>query len=153
MHDTRTPVTTGMMAVGVNIATSILLMGPLGVRGLALATAVSSLSNFILLFTRLRHRIGLLGMGRLVFPAVKVTLACLPMAAWGILIQRWWDVLAISRAAFKTTVLCGEIGIGVALFAAAAGALRCEEFGWAVRLLRGRRSGETQGDVSSFQVD
>ncbi len=140
MHDTWTPVTTGMMAVGVNIAASIILMGPLGAAGLALATAVASVSNFLLLFIRLRRRIGLLGMRRLVFPAAKVGLACLPMVAWGIGVQRWWNVLSLSRAAAKGALLCGEMGVAVTLFVVAAAALRCEEFNWALALLRRRRA-------------
>jgi putative peptidoglycan lipid II flippase len=141
MHDTWTPVTTGMLAVGVNIAASILLMGPLGAAGLALATAVSSLSNFVLLFTRLRRRIGPLGMRRLLSPAAKIGLACLPMAAWGVLSQVWWDVLIAPGTAAKAALLCAEVGVAMAIFAAAAAALRCEEFGWAVDLLRRRRGG------------
>lgn len=148
MHDTWTPVTTGMMAVGVNIAASILLMGPLGAAGLALATAVASGSNFLLLFTRLRRRIGPLGMGRLVVPAAKVGLACVPMAAWGVLSRVWWDVLITPGTAGKVALLCGEVGIALALFTATAAALRCEEFGWALDLVRRRRSREIKSDAT-----
>jgi putative peptidoglycan lipid II flippase len=130
-----------MLAVGVNIAASILLMGPLGAAGLALATAVSSLSNFVLLFTRLRRRIGPLGMRRLLLPAAKIGLACLPMATWGVLSQVWWDVMIAPGTAAKAGLLCAEVGVAMAIFAAAAAALRCEEFGWAVDLLRRRRGG------------
>ncbi len=138
MHDTRTPVTTGMLAVGVNVAASVLLMGPLGAAGLALATAVASLSNCLLLFTCLRRRIGPLGMGRLVGPAARVALACLPMAAWGILAERWWSVLAVVGTAGKVTLLGGEVGAALVLFLAGAAALRCEELGWVLALLRRR---------------
>ena len=153
MHDTRTPVTTGMMAVGVNIAASILLMRPLGAAGLALATAVSSVSNCVLLFTRLRRRIGPLGMGRLVIPAAKVALACLPMAGWGILAQHWLDILSMSRTLLKVLALCGDVGVAIAVFAMTAAALRCEEFDWALALLRRLRSGGVTSDVASFPSD
>jgi putative peptidoglycan lipid II flippase len=139
MHDTWTPVTTGMMSVGVNIAASVILMGPLGAAGLALATAVASVSNFVLLFTRLRRRIGPLGMRRLLLPTAKIGLACLPMAAWGVFSQMWWDVLMTPGTAAKAALLCAEVGVAIALFAVATAALRCEEFGWAVDLLRRRR--------------
>jgi len=142
MHDTRTPVKIGMIAVGVNIAASIMLMRPLGAAGLALALAMSSATNFVLLFTSLRRRIGLLGMRRLVVPAAKVALACLPMAAWGILSQHWWDILSVSRTAWKAAALFGDVCVAVGLFVAAAAALRCEEFGWAMDLLRRRRTRE-----------
>jgi len=148
MHDTRTPVQLGMLAVGVNILASIFLMRPLGATGLALATAVASVCNFLLLFTCLRRRIGPLGMGRLVWPAAKVGLACLPMAGWGLVSQRWWDVLTTSGTAAKAAVLCGELGMAVALFTAAAAALRCEEFRWALDFLRQRGSGPLRSGMT-----
>jgi len=153
MHDTRTPVATGMMAVGVNIAASLLFMSPLGAPGLALATAVSSVSNSILLFTHLRRRIGPLGMGGMVWPAAKVALACLPLTAWGMLAQRWLDILSMSRTALKVLALCGDVGVGIALFAVTAAALRCEEFAWALALLRRPRAGQPTGDVASFPLE
>lgn len=141
MHDTWTPVRTAMMAVGVNIAASILLMQSIGATGLALATAIASASNFLLLFTQLRRRIGLLGGRRMLVGAARVAVACLPMAAWGILSQVWWDVLTVRGTASKVALLCIEVAVAVALFAGTAAALRCEEFGWARDLLRGRQTG------------
>jgi putative peptidoglycan lipid II flippase len=140
MQDTRTPVTTGMLAVGVNITASIVLMGPLGATGLALATAVASASNFVLLFTLLRRRIGLLGGRRLLQATAKIGVACLPMAAWGIMSQRWWDILAVPHTLAKAALLCGEMAVAVGLFAATAAVLRCDEVGWTLDLLRRRPS-------------
>lgn len=141
MHDTRTPVLTGMVTVAVNIAASILLMRPLGATGLALATAVASGCNFLLLFACLRQRIGLLGGRRMLWAAARVALACVPMAAWGILAQWRWDVLAAPRVMQGAAVLCGELLIAAAIFAASAAALRCEEIGWALGLVRRGRPG------------
>ena len=138
MHDTRTPVTTGMMSVGINIAASVILMDSLGAAGLALATAVASASNFLLLFRRLRRRIGPLGLGGLILPTGKAALACLPLAAWGFFSQLWWDILSIPGTLAKAAILCGDVVVAAALFAAAAAMIRCEEFGWALALLRRR---------------
>lgn len=148
MHDTRTPVRTGMVAVAVNIATSILLMRGLGVVGLALATALASLSNFLLLFARLRRRIGPLGMGRVAWAAAKVGLACLPMAGWGLVAKGWWDVLATSGTLVKAALLCAQLGVAAALFVVTAAALRCEEIRWTMDLLRRRGFGQLEGGGS-----
>jgi len=148
MQDTWTPVRTAMTAVGVNIAASILLMQPLGAAGLALATAVASASNFLLLFARLRKRIGLLGGRRLLRAAARVSAACVPMAAWGILSQSWWDVLAASHLVHKVLLLFAEIAVAVVLFLTAAVLLRCEEFGWARDLLQRGRVREAKSDTS-----
>ncbi|MBI2114898.1 MAG: murein biosynthesis integral membrane protein MurJ [candidate division NC10 bacterium] len=129
---------TGMLAVAVNIAASVLLMGRLGATGLALATALASASNFLFLFIRLRGRIGLLGGRRLLRASARVAVACLPMAAWGMLSQGWWDVLAVPRVLPKAALLLGEMAVAAALFGATAAALRCEEVGWALAAIRGR---------------
>jgi len=81
--------------------------------------------------------------------AARVFVACLPMAAWGILSQVWWDVLTVRGTASKVALLCVEVAVAAALFAGTAAALRCEEFGWARDLLRGRQTGETECDASS----
>jgi putative peptidoglycan lipid II flippase len=140
MHDTWTPMRTGMLAVGVNLTASILLMQHLGAAGLALATAVASATNLLLLFTSLRRRIGLLGMGKVALPAAKVGLACLPVAAWGIFSSKRWDVLATHWTAAKAAVLFGQLAVAVVLFAATAAVLRCEELRWVLDLLRHRGS-------------
>jgi putative peptidoglycan lipid II flippase len=138
MRDTWTPMITGMVSVGVNIAASIALMGPLGAVGLGLATAVASASNCVQLVFRLRGRIGALG-GRAVLGAAgRVALACVPMAAWGLASQTWWSATSIPSLAGRVGVLAAELTVAALLFGGAALALRCEELGWAWGLIRGR---------------
>jgi putative peptidoglycan lipid II flippase len=148
MQDTWTPMRTGMLAVGANIGASLLLMQHFGAAGLALATAVASATNFLLLLRYLRRRIGPMGMRRLALPSAKVCLACLPMAAWGILWPKVWDVLAAPGTAAKAVLLCGEIGVAVGLYAATAAVLRCEELRWVLDLLRQRGSGAMKDGVT-----
>ncbi len=57
--DTKTPVIVGIIAVGVNVALDLLLVGPMKVGGLALATGVSGLVNGGLLFLAFRSKTGL----------------------------------------------------------------------------------------------
>jgi putative peptidoglycan lipid II flippase len=58
MGDTKTPVKTSAVAVGVNIVLNLLLMHPLGFRGLATAASVSAMVNLFLLIFVLDRRIG-----------------------------------------------------------------------------------------------
>jgi putative peptidoglycan lipid II flippase len=58
MGDTKTPVKTSAVAVGVNIVLNLLLMHPLGFRGLATAASVSAMVNLFLLVFVLDKRIG-----------------------------------------------------------------------------------------------
>lgn len=55
-QDTRTPVKIGIIAMISNIFLNLLLMGPLGHAGLALATSLSALLNAALLFWGLKTR-------------------------------------------------------------------------------------------------
>jgi len=140
MHDTRTPVITGMAAVLLNIVASVTLMRPFGVAGLALATAVASAGNFLLLFTLLRRRIGPLGGRQLLHAGARVATACVPMAVWSVAVQQRWDVLERSGTAQKAALLCGEMGVAIALFLMTAAILRCEELRWTLDLIRRPRS-------------
>ncbi len=57
MQDTRTPVTWAIVAVGVNVPLMILLVGPMGVEGLALALSISALIEVTGLLWSLRTRL------------------------------------------------------------------------------------------------
>ncbi len=61
MKDTITPVIISTIAVAVNVALDLLLIGPMQVGGLALATGVSGLVNGILLLIVFRIKTGLQG--------------------------------------------------------------------------------------------
>jgi putative peptidoglycan lipid II flippase len=148
MRDTWTPMVTGMVAVGVNVAVSLLLMGPLGAMGLALATAVASASNCAQLVVRLRQRIGLLGGRVMLRAAARVALACVPMVAWGIASQRWWDAMAMPSLVERVGVLGVQLGVAATLFVGSALLVRCEEMGWAWDLVQRkirRRLGRDRG--------
>ena len=62
LQDTRTPVITGAVSVGVNIVLGIILMGPMGHGGLALSTSLASMLNLGLLVWALRAKLGALGL-------------------------------------------------------------------------------------------
>jgi len=74
---TRVPVTISFVTIAVNIVLNILLMHPLQHRGLALATSISSVLNFVLLFEMLRRKIGPMGGRVLARAASKIFLASL----------------------------------------------------------------------------
>lgn len=58
MGDTRTPVKTSLAAVAVNIVLNLILMKPLGFRGLATAASISAMVNLFLLLIVLDKRVG-----------------------------------------------------------------------------------------------
>ncbi len=61
MGDTRTPVRTAALALVVNVALNLILMWPLKIGGLALATSIAAVTNFAVLYCILVKRIGDIG--------------------------------------------------------------------------------------------
>lgn len=80
-QDTKTPVYTAMAAMVLNVILSIILMRPLGVGGLALATAMSSYFNAAVLCILLRRRLGILGLRRAAGTLAKTLIASAAMGA------------------------------------------------------------------------
>ena len=74
-QDTRTPVKTASLCMIINIVLNIILMRILQVGGLALATAIASSVNIILLFVLLGRRIGKWDDGSLFELFIKTAIA------------------------------------------------------------------------------
>jgi len=97
LRDTRTPVLVGTAAVVINIILDYMLVGPLGVGGLALATSVSGLVNMVLLFYALERRLG----QRLLLPLAgalaKMVVGAGVMGALVFTFYRWLDSHFVDR--------------------------------------------------------
>lgn len=79
LKDTKTPVKIAVLCMSLNVVLNLLLMGPMGVGGLALATAISSIVNLTFLTIFLRKRIGTLGLTRIFKTLQQTVFACLLM--------------------------------------------------------------------------
>ena len=79
LKDTLTPVKCAATSVALNIVCSLLLMGPLQHAGLALATAISSFFNLLLLVWFLRKRLGRIGWRNIFYSSGKVWIASVIM--------------------------------------------------------------------------
>jgi len=79
LQDTATPVKTAALSLIVNIVLNLLLMGPLKVGGLALATSLAAIFNCVLLYIFLRKKIGGLGISKILGSLFKILLAGLIM--------------------------------------------------------------------------
>ena len=63
LQDTATPVVAALVAVGVNIVVAVVLIGPLGLNGLAVAIATAAWLETLTLVVLLRRRMPSLGLG------------------------------------------------------------------------------------------
>ncbi len=127
IQDTTSPVKIGAVAVLVNIASSLLLMRPLGVGGLALATALSSFVNLGLLLTAFRRRLGRLGKVPLLPSLLRLGAASVMMGLVGLALLHLRDPVTVGAPFRRAMVLACELFISFATFLAAAAYLRSEE--------------------------
>lgn len=98
LKDTKTPVKIALAVLILNIILNIVLMYPLKVGGLALATSISSAVNFILLFYLLRKKIGPLGGFKILKSFGRITLAGVVMGLiliWANSILRFSPIVQI----------------------------------------------------------
>jgi putative peptidoglycan lipid II flippase len=145
-QDTRTPVAAAILSVVVNVSLAVLLVGPLGVAGLALAIAIGAWVEALVLVAILRSRLPSLDLGSLVRVVLEAALGSLIAGAIALgvvyAIDGWigrqpsWALLVVQSALAAT--VGGLVYLGVSL------ALRIPELptivGLMVDLVRRRRS-------------
>ncbi|OGS22661.1 MAG: murein biosynthesis integral membrane protein MurJ [Elusimicrobia bacterium RIFOXYA2_FULL_39_19] len=120
MKETKIPVRSALIAVAVNVVLSLILMWPLGVGGLALATSVASYVNMGILFYYLRKRIGLIGGAKILESFFKVTTAS---AIMGVVI---YLVVSIPKLSIMISVPSAII-LGVLTYFVSSRILKIEE--------------------------
>lgn len=119
MSDTRTPMRNGLITVLANIVLNLLLSKYMGIRGLALATSLSTLLGASLLWLSLHRKVGGLGMMKLKADYLKICLAVLFMAA-----SVWTSFRLLSQHSGMKVTLIGSIAVGVLTYGGSAFVLR-----------------------------
>jgi putative peptidoglycan lipid II flippase len=131
---TRVPVAISVTSVAVNIALNIAFIGPLGYRGLALATSLTSLLSFSLLGVFLHREVGSIGARDLVSTLARMALASAAMGAAAVLVQRLLERRFGVPGAFGQTLYLGaSITTGLLVLVLAARALHVAEVQEALR--------------------
>jgi putative peptidoglycan lipid II flippase len=132
--ETRLTVGISLFAVLLNIVLSVVLLGPLGARGLLLANAISGCTQAVLLFAlvwRLVHgldwRTVAVSALRIVFCSLVMVAALLWIASLGFHVGSSF----LARASY----VAGELAIGAMVFIAAARLTGVEELSIAVTLI------------------
>jgi len=80
LKDTLTPVKVASVSLALNIVLNLILMYPLKISGLALATSFSGIFNFLVLFFILRKKIGPIDGRNILNSFLKVLMASIVMA-------------------------------------------------------------------------
>ncbi|MDY6951926.1 MAG: lipid II flippase MurJ, partial [Thermodesulfobacteriota bacterium] len=129
LQDTKTPVKIAVVSLLANMVLSVVLMGPLGHGGLALATSLASAVNLMLLTRALRKRLGGINGRDIVRSVLR---SCLSSAVMGgaIVAAALWAMPAGEAAPWYLLAwVLGSVAGGAILYAGCAWLFRCPELG------------------------
>lgn len=113
LHDTRTPVRLAIQALVINMALAVAFITPLGVGGLALATALSSSLNAWRLLTSLERRLGLPLAPSLISPVLRIGAAALIMGLVCWVVPLGWTTRMTPLAELLLVIVGGILVYGV----------------------------------------
>jgi putative peptidoglycan lipid II flippase len=117
--DTTTPVIASLTAVAVNVGLKIVLMGPFGVVGLALATALGAWVNLLLLVILAYRRDWTAPSGTLGRTAIAVLVAAALLAAFAVLGRSPVSAYTTALPAWRDETLLVALGAAGAVIYAA----------------------------------
>ena len=131
---TRVPVGISVSSVALNIALNFAFIGPLGYRGLALATSLTSLLSFLLLVVFLRRAVGPMGAGQMAWAFARMAMASAAMGAAAVAVQRLLErQYAIPGVLGQVFCLGASISAGLVVLVWVARRLRVAEIEEALR--------------------
>ena len=148
IQETGTLVRVSLTAIILNTALSLLFvrLTPLGHGGLALAYSLTVIVNMLNYLLTLRSKIGRIDGGRIARTIAFSTLAALIMGAavhgTAVASATLFDLGSFGGRLLHALL---AIGVGVAVYAGAAYALRMPEIGMIREVLRPRRQGQPRG--------
>jgi putative peptidoglycan lipid II flippase len=135
----RIPLLGSAAAVAANLLLVSSLHARFGFRAVALATAVASVVNGLVLLGAFEKRIGGLSGHGLLRAALTMSLAALPMAAVAWFAQQALDPLSRGGGLLGVAAALAPIAAGALVYALAARLLRIEEMATILQALRRRR--------------
>ncbi|MBD3380534.1 MAG: murein biosynthesis integral membrane protein MurJ [Candidatus Omnitrophica bacterium] len=141
MGDTRTPVKTAAVSLGVNVVLNLSLMWHLKISGLALATSLAAVCNFVMLYVILGKRVGDIGTGELLRSFARVGVSTVVMAVFIFFAAKRTLYAPGAGTAVSIMYLAGVICGGIAVFFASGAVLGVEEVRRAGREIAGKFRG------------
>lgn len=119
-QDTRTPVAAAILAVAINTTLAVLLVGPLGLSGIALAIAIAAWVEAVVLFALLERLLPGFGLAGLLRVAVEAGLGMIVATAVGLGVSAGIDGVigaAPGRLALVAEGIAVTVAFGVAYLA------------------------------------
>lgn len=135
----RTPVIISVIAVTVNIALNLWLIGPLGYRGLALGTSLAAIGNFVLLLRQIQRSTGSFSLKEILILGCKVLAASVTMGVLSMKFHGWLMPPSIQVSlALESWYLGLSIGLGLTVLYGMYRWMRIEEMEMATGVVRRR---------------
>lgn len=117
LQDTKTPVKTGIFCLLLNLALNLIFMRTLKESGLALATSIAGIVQFLLLVAIFKRKVPSFPLGEIAQSFFRILLASLAMGIFCVMCYRavssWW--LTAGTVALIVRVL-GSMGLSVAVY-------------------------------------
>jgi putative peptidoglycan lipid II flippase len=136
LQDTKTPVKIAVISLLVNIALSVLLMGPMRHAGLALATSLSSAVNLVLLICALKNRLGRIGARDMLLSVLKSTASAAVMGGVIALVALWAVPMCGQSPWCLVAWVLGSVVGGSVLYGGCASLFKCREVGTIINIVR-----------------
>ncbi|WP_052356452.1 murein biosynthesis integral membrane protein MurJ [[Clostridium] dakarense] len=128
LKDTKTPMVNGALAMGINILLNLILINFMGYKGLALATSISSIICVILLFRKLKNKIGYFGQDKIIMTLVKCTIASSLMGIVVYIMHKFVEFNFYLNKIGEVISLFAFIIIGALIYALSIKFMKIEEF-------------------------
>jgi putative peptidoglycan lipid II flippase len=138
LHDMRTPVMIGLVAVVLNAILDYVLMRVMGVAGIALATALVTFVNVSLLMGAVGRRVGGLDGRRIALSAFRVIVAAAVAFGVALVLVHFIPVNPAARGLERLLVLGAAMGVAAVVYLAVCAVLRVEELSFLKDLVRRR---------------
>ena len=137
LKDTATPVWVALAAFFCNAIACVLLVGPLGFGGLALATSIAGILNMVILFVILSRRLGPFGGSAVIATAVKnlILSAIMGLAIYMVLVNSSYSSKSVLGQA---SIVIFLLIIAVAIYLILSWILKLPELDFIKGFLKGR---------------
>ena len=138
LQDTKTPMTNGALAMGMNIVLNIVLIKWAGHAGLALATSISGIICIVLLFRSLKKKIGYFGQDKILNTMIKSLIAAIVM---GIITRVSYKLLSETLGLGfiqEIVALLGSIGVGGIVYVFIVNLLKVKEINIIASMIKNR---------------
>lgn len=143
LQDTRTPMKVGMAALALNLIFNLILMGPLREGGLALATSLSGIFNFVTLLFLYHRRISNFPLQAILASSFRILVASLVMGwfSW-LLFKGIYDFIGGEGTLRLFISVMGSVGFSILIYLGLCLALKVSEVHDALEWFRSRKKDE-----------